>query len=85
MDTTGIALIIWGVLFIAVGIFGKFRPDIVYRDRDKNTAFGGAFRQFGFSTFRVFGGKMDPGLKQRIGFVVYILMGFIFITIGLLR
>ena len=85
MDIEGIVFIILGVLSIAIGIFGKFRPDIVYRDRDKNTAFGGAFRQFGFSTFRVFDGKMDSELKQRIGFVVYILMGLVFITIGLLR
>ena len=44
-------MIILGVVLIAVGIFGKIRPDIIYRNYDKNTAFGGAFRLFGGSFF----------------------------------
>ena len=47
MDTSGIAMIILGIVLIAVGIFGKIRPDIIYRNRDKKTAFGGTFRLFG--------------------------------------
>ena len=85
MDTTGIALLIAGFASIAVGILGKIRPDIIYRNYDKKTAFGGAFRLFGGSFFRVFNSSMDPEVKQRIGFVVYILLGIVLITIGLLR
>ena len=85
MDTSGIAMIILGIVLIAVGIFGKIRPDIIYCNRDKKTAFGGAFRLFGCSAFRMFNGNMDPELKQRIGFVMYILLGVVLITIGLMR
>ena len=85
MDTTGIALLIAGFASIAVAIFGKIRPDIIYRNYDRKTAFGGAFRLFGGSAFRVFNDKMDPEVKQRIGFVVYILLGIVLITMGLLR
>lgn len=85
MDTTGIALLIAGFASIAVAILGKIRPDIIYRNYDKKTAFGGAFRLFGSSFFRVFNSNMDPEVKQRIGFVVYILLGVALITIGLLR
>ena len=85
MDTTGIALLIAGFASIAVAILGKFRPDIIYRNHDKKTAFGGAFRLFGGSFFRMFNEDMDPEVKQRIGFVVYILLGIVLITIGLIR
>ena len=85
MDTTGIALLIAGFASIAVAIFGKIRPDIIYRNYDRKTAFGGVFRLFGGSAFRVFNDKMDPEVKQRIGFVVYILLGIVLITMGLLR
>ena len=85
MDTTGIVLLIAGFVSIAVAIFGKIRPDIVYRNYDKKTAFGGAFRLFGGSFFRVFNENMDPELKQKIGFVVYMLLGIVLITIGLLK
>ena len=79
MDTTGIALIILGVLSIAMGIFGKFRPDIVYRDWNEK----GGFRQFGFSTFRLGGKEMAPEVRQRFGFVVFILMGVMFILVSI--
>lgn len=85
MDTTGIALLIAGFVSIAVGIFGKIRPDIIYRDRDRKTAFGGAIRLFGGSYFRVFNGNMDSEVKQRIGFVVCLLLGAVLITISLVR
>ena len=75
MDTSGIALIILGVLSIAVGIFGKFRPDIVYRDWNKK----GGFRQFGFSTFRLGSKEMDPEVRQRFGFVTFILFGIMLV------
>ena len=82
MDTTGIALIIAGIASIAVGILGKFRPDIVYRNWDKKTAFGGAFRLFGFAPFRLGGDKMTPENKQRFGFVVFVLFGIMMLLVA---
>ena len=81
MDTSGIALIILGVLSIAVGIFGKFRPDIVYRDWNEKKTFGG-IRILGFSTFRLGGKELDPEVRQRFGFVTFILLGVMFIMLG---
>lgn len=78
MDTSGIALIILGVLSIAVGIFGKFRPDIVYRDWNEK----GAFRQFGFSTFRLGSKGMSLEDRQRFGFVTFILFGIMLVLAG---
>ncbi len=78
MDTSGIALIILGVLSIAVGIFGKFRPDIVYRDWNEKKTFGG-FRLFGFSAVRLGGKEMAPEDRQRFGFVTFILFGIMLI------
>ena len=81
MDTTGIALIIMGVASIAVGIFGKFRPDIVYRDWNEKKTFGG-IRILGFSTFRLGGKELAPEVRQRFGFVTFILLGVMFIMLG---
>ena len=79
MDTSGIVFIILGILFIAVGIFGKFRPDIVYREWNEK----GGFRQFGFSTFRLGGKELAPEVRQRFGFVTFILLGVMFIMLGI--
>ena len=81
MDTSGIVFIILGVLFIAVGIFGKFRPDIVYRDWNEKKTFGG-IRILGFSTFRLGGKELAPEVRQRFGFVTFILLGVMFIMLG---
>lgn len=78
MDTPGIALIILGVLSIAVGVLGKFRPDIVYRDWNEKKTIGG-FRLFGFSAFRLGGEKMNFEDRQRFGFVTFILFGIMLI------
>lgn len=78
MDTPEFALIIMGILSIAVGIFGKFRPDIVYRDWNEKKTFGG-FRLSGFSAVRVGGKNMAPEDRQRFGFVTFILMGVMLI------
>jgi len=79
MDTSGIVFIILGVLSIGVGIFGKFRPDIVYREWNEK----GGFRQFGFSTFRLGGKELAPEVRQRFGFVTFILLGVMFIMLGI--
>ena len=78
MDIEGIVFIILGILSIAVGIFGKFRPDIVYREWNEK----GGFRQFGFSTFRLGGKELAPEVRQRFGFVTFILLGVMFIMLG---
>ena len=75
MDTPGIALIIMGIVSIAVGILGKFRPDIIYRNWDKGSALGGGIRLFGLSAARLGGDKMAPEDRQRFGFVVFVLFG----------
>jgi hypothetical protein len=79
MDIEGIIFIILGVISIAVGIFGKFRPDIVYREWNEK----GGFRQFGFSTFRLGGKELAPEVRQRFGFVTFILLGVMFIMLGI--
>jgi hypothetical protein len=79
MDIEGIVFIILGILSIAVGIFGKFRPDIVYREWNEK----GGFRQFGFSTFRLGGKELAPEVRQRFGFVTFILLGIMFIMLGI--
>ena len=81
MDTSGIAMIILGVVLIAVGIFGKIRPDILYRNRDKKTAFGGAFRLFGFAPARLGGQDMSSEVKQRLSFVLFVLFGVMIILV----
>ena len=78
MDTSGLALIILGVLSIALAILGKFRPDIVYRDWNEKRTLGG-FRLFGFSAIRIGGKEMAPEDRQRFGFVTFILFGVMLI------
>lgn len=78
METPGIALIILGIASIAVGVLGKFRPDIVYRDGNEKKTFGG-FRLFGFSAFRLGGEKLNSEDRQRFGFVTFILFGVMLI------
>ena len=79
MDIEGIVFIILGVLSIGVGIFGKFRPDIVYREWNEK----GGFRQFGFSTFRLGGKELAPEVRQRFGFVTFILLGVMLIMVSI--
>lgn len=81
MDTSGIAMIILGVVLIAVGIFGKIRPDILYRNRDKKTAFGGSLRLFGFAPARLGGQEMSSEVKQRLSFVLFVLFGVMIILV----
>lgn len=83
MDTTGIALIIMGVASIAVGIFGKFRPDILYRNWGGKRSFIGGFRLFGFTPARLGDEKMVPEDKQRFGFVCFVLFGVMIILVGI--
>lgn len=83
MDTSGIAMIILGVVLIAVGIFGKIRPDILYRNYDRKTAFGGAFRLFGFSAARLGDQKMPSEVKQRLCFMYFVLFGAMLILVSI--
>ena len=83
MDTTEIGMIILGVVLIAVGIFGKIRPDILYRNRDKKTAFGGSLRLFGFAPARLGGQDMPSEVKQRLSFVYFILFGAMLILVSI--
>ena len=83
MDTSGIVMIILGVVLIAVGIFGKIRPDILYRNRDKKTAFGGAFRLFGFAPARLGNTKVAPEVLQKLSFIYFILFGAMLILVSI--
>ena len=83
MDTSGIAMIILGVVLIAVGIFGKIRPDILYRNYDRKTAFGGAFRLFGFSAARLGDQNMPSEVKQRLSFMYFVLFGAMLILVSI--
>lgn len=59
MDTLSIALVIAGIVSVAVAILGKFRPDIVFK---------------GMSN-KIGGKELTIPEKQRWGFVVFLILG----------
>ena len=83
MDASGIGMIILGVFLIAIGIFGKIRPDILYRNLGKKKSFGGGFRLFGFSAARLGDQKLPSEVKQRLSFVYFILFGAMLILVSI--
>ena len=48
MDTTSIILIVLGIVSIAMAIFGKFRPDIVYKNQQTYKIASENRQRFGF-------------------------------------
>ena len=83
IDTSGIGMIILGIVLIAIGIFGKIRPDILYRNMGKKKTFGGGFRLFGFSAARLGDTKMPPEVLQKLSFVYFILFGAMLILVSI--
>ena len=83
MDTSGIAMIILGVVLIAVGIFGKIRPDILYRNVGGKKTFGGGFRLFGFSAARLGEQKVPSEVKQKLSFMYCVLFGIMIILVSI--
>ena len=59
MDTVSIALIIAGIVSIAMAIMGKFRPDIIYKGM----------------AYKIGGRELTIPERQRWGFVVFLLFG----------
>ena len=59
MDTLSIALVVAGVVSIAVAILGKFRPDIVFKGM----------------SYKIGGRELTIPEKQRWGFVVFLILG----------
>lgn len=59
MDTLSIALVIAGIVSVAVAILGKFRPDIVFKGM----------------SYKIGGKELTIPEKQRWGFVVFLILG----------
>ena len=66
MDTISIVLIIIGVASIAMAIFGKFRPDIVYKGM----------------AYKIGNRELTIPEKQRWGFVVFLLFGIMLLLLA---
>ena len=59
MNTISIILLIAGLASIAIAIFGKFRPDIVYKG----------------SSYKIKNEELSVPEKQRWGFIMFLLLG----------
>jgi hypothetical protein len=65
MDTESIVIIIAGIASIAMAIFGKFRPDIVYKGM----------------AYKIGNRELTIPEKQRWGFVVFLLFGIMLLLL----
>ncbi len=65
MDTISIVLIITGIASIAMAIFGKFRPDIVYKGM----------------AYKIGNRELTIPEKQRWGFIVFLLFGIMLLLL----
>ena len=83
MDTSGIGMIIIGVVLIAFGVFGKIRPDILYRNVGGKKTFGSGFRLFGFSAARLGEQKVPSEVKQKLSFMYFVLFGTMLILVSI--
>ena len=66
MDTESIVLIIAGIASIAMAIFGKFRPDIVYKGM----------------AYKIGNRELTIPEKQRWGFIVFLLFGIMLLLLA---
>ena len=66
MDTESIVLIIAGIASIAMAIFGKFHPDIVYKGM----------------AYKIGNRELTIPEKQRWGFVVFLLFGIMLLLLA---
>lgn len=66
MDIVSIAIIIAGIASIAMAIFGKFRPDIVYKGM----------------AYKIGNRELTIPEKQRWGFVVFLLFGIMLLLLA---
>lgn len=65
MDTESIVIIIAGIASIAMAIFGKFRPDIVYKGM----------------AYKIGNRELTIPEKQRWGFIVFLLFGIMLLLL----
>ncbi|MBR2771846.1 MAG: hypothetical protein IKD78_07520 [Bacteroidales bacterium] len=66
MDTESIVIIIAGIASIAMAIFGKFRPDIIYKGM----------------AYKIGNRELTIPEKQRWGFVVFLLFGIMLLLLA---
>lgn len=77
MDSDIIIIFIIGIAFIGCAIFGKIRPDIMYKNRN-TSLFRFRFLNIGNDNE---GDTVSPE-RQKFGFVVFLLMGIMWILIA---
>ena len=69
MDTITLALIIAGIASIGVAVLGKFRPDIIYKEREYRISISVL-------------GNLSSHDRQRWGFAVYFLFGLMLLMMA---
>jgi uncharacterized membrane protein len=77
MDTDIIIIFIIGIAFIGCAIFGKIRPDIMYKNRN-TSLFRFRFLNIGNDNE---GDTVSPE-RQKFGFAVFLLMGIMWILMA---
>lgn len=77
MDSDIIIIFIIGIAFIGCAIFGKIRPDIMYKNRD-TSLFRFRFLNIGNDNK---GDTVSPE-RQKFGFAVFLLMGIMWILVA---
>ena len=77
MNSVIIGLVIVGIAFIGFAIFGKIRPDIVWKNRSKGNNPFLRFRFFSFPNNSE-GDTVSPE-QQKYGFIVFLLSGIMFL------
>ena len=77
MDTDIIIIFIIGIAFIGCAIFGKIRPDIMYKNRN-TSLFRFRFLNIGNDNE---GDTVSPE-RQKFGFAVFLLMGIMWILVA---
>lgn len=78
MDTDIIIIFIMGIACIGCAIFGKIRPDIMFKNRDISLF---RFRFLRLPNDKLGGDTVSPE-RQKFGFVVFLLMGIMWILIA---
>jgi len=78
MDSGIIIIFIIGIACIGCAIFGKIRPDIMFKNRDISLF---RFRFLRLPNDKLEGDTVSPE-RQKFGFVVFLLMGIMWILIA---
>ena len=78
MDTDIIIIFIMGIACIGCAIFGKIRPDIMFKNRDISLF---RFRFLRLPNDKLGGDTVSPE-RQKFGFVVFLLMGIMWILMA---